>query len=222
LAKVACPQQFGVAEINGSRVIRLEEKPQKPRSDLALVGVYLFDKTIFDAVNAIQPSGRGELEITDAIQYLIDHKARVDHTIVEGWWKDTGKLDDILEANRIVLDAMQSSCRGTYDAASKLEGKIIIEEGAHILRSTIRGPAIIGKNTIIEDSYIGPFTAVYHDVIIKQSEIEHSIVLEHSRISDMRRLADSLIGQYVEINKSPTKPSAYRIMVGDSSKIEII
>ncbi len=222
LAKVPNPEQFGVAELSpNGKIKRLEEKPVKPKSDLALVGVYLFDHSIFKAVNAIKPSHRGELEITDAIQYLIDKKYTVTPHIVTGWWKDTGRLDDLLEANRLVLEKMEAKCDGKIDKLSKIEGKVIIEKGAKIENSTIRGPAIIGENTLIQSSYVGPFTAIYHDVTLSKCEIEHSIVLENSKVSNIKRISDSLIGQNATVTQSPLKPSAYRIMIGDSSRVEI-
>jgi glucose-1-phosphate thymidylyltransferase len=222
LAKVPSPEQFGVAELCGGKVVKLEEKPKQPKSDLALVGVYLFDKNIFTAVNAIKPSKRNELEITDAIQYLIDKGFVVHPHIVEGWWKDTGKLEDMLEANRLILDTKESKILGSVDAQSKLDGKVVVDKGAQVINSTIRGPVIIGENTIIKNSYIGPFTSVYFNVKVENSEIEHSIILENSTIKDIRRLEDSLIGQNVEIVRTEKRPAAYRIMVGDSSKVEII
>jgi glucose-1-phosphate thymidylyltransferase len=222
LARVSHPEQFGVVELKGRKVIRLVEKPRKPKSDLALVGVYMFDKTIFEAVNSIKPSWRNELEITDAIQYLIDHNFTVRPHIITGWWKDTGKLEDILEANRILLDDLKTQIKGKVDKKSKLFGKVRIEKGAEIRNSVIRGPVIIGDNSRIVNSYIGPFTSVYFNVTIENSEIEHSIILEKSKIKDIRRIEDSLVGQNVEILKSDAKPSAYRIMVGDSSHIEVV
>jgi glucose-1-phosphate thymidylyltransferase len=222
LAQVPDPNQFGVAELKDGKVFRLEEKPKEPKSDLALVGVYLFDKNIFTAVNAIQPSSRGELEITDAIQYLVDHGYTVHPHIVEGWWKDTGKLEDMLEANCLILETKEKQILGEVDAVSKIDGKVVIEKGARIINSSLRGPVIIGENTIVKDSYIGPFTSIYHDVTIVNSEIEHSIVLENSKINDIKRLEDSLIGQNVTVCRTEIKPAAYRIMVGDSSKVEII
>lgn len=222
LAKVPNPQQFGVAELAGKKVVRLEEKPANPRSDLALVGVYLFDKAIFEAVNAISPSPRGELEITDAIQYLIDKGYAVHPHLVGGWWKDTGKLEDMLEANRLILETKTRDIIGSVDAASRVEGTVIIEQGARVVNSIIRGPAIIGENTRIIDSYVGPFTSIYFDCHVERSEIEHTIILEHSSVLDVRRLEDSLIGQNVRLARTERKPSAYRIMVGDSSSVEII
>ncbi|MBA7504676.1 UTP--glucose-1-phosphate uridylyltransferase [subsurface metagenome] len=221
LARVPHPEQFGVVELKGKKVLRLVEKPKRPKSDLALVGVYMFDKNIFKAVNNIKPSWRNELEITDAIQYLIDHNFTVRPHIITGWWKDTGKLEDILEANRIILDDLKSHVKGKVDKESKLFGKVRIDKGAEIRKSVIRGPVIIGENSRIVNSYIGPFTSVYFKVTIENSEVEHSIILENSKISDIRRIEDSLVGQNVEILKSKAKPSAYRIMVGDSSRVEV-
>lgn len=222
LARVSHPEQFGVAELQGDKVVRLEEKPAKPKSDLALVGVYMFDKNIVHAVNSIRPSARGELEITDAIQFLIDNGRDVHPHIVQGWWKDTGKLEDMLEANCLILETKNAVNHGSVDHLSHIEGKVVIEKGATVVNSSIRGPAIIGENTTITHSYIGPFTSVYHDVVIENSEIEHSIILEQSQIRDIRRLEDSLIGKNVQIRRTEKKPFAYRIMVGDSSSVEII
>jgi len=221
LARVPHPEQFGVVELKGKKVLRLVEKPKKPKSNLALVGVYMFDKNIFKAVNSIKPSWRNELEITDAIQYLIAHNFTVRPHIITGWWKDTGKLEDILEANRILLDDLKTYIKGKVDKESELFGKVRIEKGAEIRKSVIRGPVIIGENSRIVNSYIGPFTSVYFKVTIENSEIEHSIILENSKIRDIRRIEDSLVGQNVEILKSKAKPSAYRIMVGDSSRVEV-
>lgn len=222
LVRVPSPQQFGVAEIDGDKVINLVEKPKKPKSDLALVGIYMFNANIFKAIDTLKPSARGELEITDAIQYLINEKFNVNHAVIKGWWKDTGKLEDMLEANRIILESKKELWNGFFDKKSRLEGTVILEDGSKIINSTIRGPAIIGKHTSITNSYIGPFTSIYHNVTIANSEIEHSIVLEHTRISDIKRIEGSLIGQNVEIKRSEAKPEAYRIMVGDSSRVEII
>ena len=222
LTKVANPQEFGVALLKDGKVIALEEKPKNPKSDLALVGVYLFDSTIFEAVNNIKPSKRNELEITDAIQYLVDNGYKVEPHIVSGWWKDTGKLEDMLEANRLILEGMSRSINGTIDTLSTIDGNVVIEKGANVINSCIRGPAIIGEGTKISNSYIGPFTSIYFGTTIENSEIEHSIILENSTVKDVKRIADSLIGQNVTISKTEKKPISYRIMVGDSSKIEII
>ena len=222
LARVPDPQRFGVAEIGpDGEVLRLVEKPVDPPSDLALVGVYLFDRSIHDAVAAIDPSPRGELEITAAIQWLIDHDHRVRHEVLEGWWKDTGKLQPLLEGNRLVLEAIEPSIRGTVDADSLIDGRVVIEEGAVIINSTVRGPAIIGERTRVVNSYIGPFTSVYFDCEIIDTEIEHSVVLEESIVSGVTRIADSLIGKKVEVRRSETRPHATRLMVGDHSVVDL-
>ena len=222
LAHVPDPQMFGVAELDGNRVIRLIEKPAKPKSDLALVGVYMFGSEIFDSVQQIKPSFRNELEITDAIQHLIDKGLMVTPHIVDGWWKDTGKLEDILEANRLILEMMKSRIDGEIDSDSRIEGNVIIEKGAQIKQSTVRGPAIIGARTQIISGYVGPFTSIMNDVEITDSEIEHSIVMEHSIISELgNRITDSLIGRNVRIYRQPVKPSAYRFMLGDNSEVGV-
>jgi glucose-1-phosphate thymidylyltransferase len=223
LAHVPNPQEFGVAELDGTRVKRLTEKPKEPQSDLALVGVYMFDSGIFDAVNGIKPSARGELEITDAIQWLIDHGKNVNCHIITGWWKDTGKLEDMLEANRMVLSRARRSLRGTMDAKTRTEGEVIVGAGSVIENSILRGPLIIGERCEIRNSYIGPFTSIYDEVAIKNSEIEHSIVLERCVIEDIPvRIEGSLIGKEVRIQRSQLKPTAYRFMVGDSSLVDVL
>ena len=223
LARVNEPQRFRVAELADGKVVRLVEKPEKPASDLALVGVYMFDKNIMEAVKAIKPSGRGELEITDAIQWLIDQGLTVDPHIIDGWWKDTGRLDDMLEANRIMLETLEPRIEGHVDGESEVLGKVVIEEGAEVINSTIRGPAIIGRRTRVVNSFIGPFTSVYFEVNIEGSQIEHSIVLEKSTIRDIpARIEDSLIGQNVEVVRSALKPTAYRFMLGDNSRVGIL
>jgi glucose-1-phosphate thymidylyltransferase len=222
LARVQAPERFGVAELRDGQVVSLEEKPKQPKSDLALVGVYLFTPRIFEAVNAIKPSARGELEITDAIQWLMDKKARVEAHVIAGWWKDTGRLEDMLEANRIVLDGLEARNEGTVSADSSVIGKVVIEAGAQIIKSVVRGPAIIGERTRIENSYIGPFTSIYYGVEIRNSEIEHSIVLENSKILDAPvRIEDSLIGKDVLIHRTPSLPKALRLMLGDHSEVDL-
>jgi glucose-1-phosphate thymidylyltransferase len=222
LARVPDPQRFGVAEIGpDGEVLQLLEKPDEPPSDLALVGVYLFDATIHDAVAAIQPSDRGELEITDAIQWLIDHGHRVRHEILDGWWKDTGKLDPLLEGNRLVLETLEPAVHGDVDAASSVEGRVVIEEGAELVASTVRGPAIIGRGARIVNSYVGPYTSVAAGCEIVDSEIEHSVVLEDSRIVNIPRVQDSLIGREVEVTRSSRVPRATRLMLGDHSRVDI-
>jgi glucose-1-phosphate thymidylyltransferase len=223
LKRVKDPRRYGVAELKGGRVVKLVEKPQKPKSDLALVGIYMFDRHVFEAVSAIRPSWRGELEITDAIQYLIDNGYTVYPYIHEGWWIDTGKREDLLEANRLVLEELVPKVEGYVDRDSQLNGKVTVERGAEVIRSVIRGPAIIGEETRIINSYIGPFTSIYHHVTIEDSEIEHCIVLENSSIIDIpHRIEDSLIGRNVEIKRSPMKPKAYKMVLGDHSKVGIL
>jgi len=220
LTPVPNPQMFGVAELENGKVVRLVEKPREPKSNLALVGVYMFDSHIFEAVRAIKPSWRNELEITDAIQFLVDRGYEVQPHLVSGWWKDTGKIEDILEANRLILETISGSVEGAVDDASRVSGEVIIEKGASVRSSTIRGPAIIGAGTEIADSYIGPFTSIQKNCRIVKTEIEHSIVLEGSEIVDVgSRIDESLIGREVRIYKCPPKPLAYRFMVGDKSEI---
>ena len=220
LTPVPNPQMFGVAELQDGRVVRLVEKPKEPKSNLALVGVYMFDPHIFEAARAIKPSWRNELEITDAIQYLVDHGYAVEPHLVSGWWKDTGKIEDILEANRLILETIRGSVDGDGDEATRVSGEVIIEKGVTVRSSTIRGPAIIGAGTEISDSYVGPFTSIQRNCRIVKTEIEHSIVLEGSEIVDVgSRIDESLIGREVRIYKCPPKPVAYRFMVGDKSEI---
>lgn len=222
LTEVSNPQMFGVAELEEGRVVRLVEKPKKPASNLALVGVYMFDNHIFEAVKAIRPSWRNELEITDAIQYLVEHGYEVHPHLVTGWWKDTGKIEDILEANRLILETVTGSNQGHIDDASRINGQVVIEQGVVVKNSIIRGPAIIGKDSQITDSYVGPFTSIQNNCKIVRTEIEHSIVLEKSEIVEVgSRIDESLIGREVKIFKCPPKPSVYRFMVGDKSEIGI-
>lgn len=222
LARVHDPQRFGVAEIGADgEVVRLVEKPEEPPSDLALVGVYLFDPSIHEAVASIAPSDRGELEITDAIQWLIDHGHRVRHEVLDGWWKDTGKLQPLLEGNRLILETLEQDIAGSVDADSFIDGRVVVEAGAEIIGSTVRGPAIIGRRTRVVNSYIGPFTSVYFDCEIVDSEIEHSVVLEQSKVLGIPRVADSLIGKQVEVRRSTTRPRATRLMVGDHSVVDL-
>jgi len=223
LAHVHAPERFGVAELRDGRVVRLDEKPRQPKSDLALVGVYLFTPRVFEAVHGIKPSARGELEITDAIQWLMDHGAAVEPHIIEGWWKDTGRLEDMLEANRIVLDELEPKNRGRVTGNSKIIGKVVLEAEAQIVDSVVRGPAIIGERTRIVNSYIGPFTSIYYGTEIRNSEVEHSIVLENSKILDVPvRIEDSLIGKDVLIRRTEAMPKALRFMLGDHSEVELL
>jgi glucose-1-phosphate thymidylyltransferase len=222
LAHVPAPERFGVAELENGQVVRLEEKPRKPKSDLALVGVYLFTPRIFEAVNAIKPSARGELEITDAIQWLIDHQARVEPHTITGWWKDTGRLEDILEANRIVLEGLERRVEGSVRDGSSVIGRVAIAAGAEIINSVVHGPAVIGEGSHIVHSYVGPFTSIYHHVEILKSEVENSIILENSRVLGVqRRIEGSLIGKDVVIQRTETLPNAMRFMLGDQSRVEL-
>ncbi|OQX96117.1 glucose-1-phosphate thymidylyltransferase [candidate division KSB1 bacterium 4572_119] len=223
LAKVKDPERFGVPEIVNNRIIGVEEKPKAPKSQYAVAGIYIYDSTIFEAVNNIEPSARGELEISDAHQYLIDHGYAVGYSEITGWWKDTGKPIDLLEANRLVLEHMKPRIEGNVNDKSHIAGNVTIEEGAKIINSNIRGPVIIGKNTIIEDSYIGPFTSIQNDCHIRNSEIEFSILLNQCKVLDIGiRIESSLLGTGVEIIKSEDKPSTHRFFIGDQSLVELV
>ncbi|MGB9592919.1 MAG: glucose-1-phosphate thymidylyltransferase [Anaerolineae bacterium] len=224
LYKVPNPEALGVAVLDEQgNVVRLVEKPKEFVSNLAVIGIYMFDHHVWEAVNAIKPSKRGELEITDTIQYLVDKGLNVKASMVHGWWIDTGKMSDILEANRLVLDTFETRILGEVDANSEVYNKVVVERGARIVNSIIRGPAIIGEETQIVNSYIGPFTSIYHHCLIQDAEIEHSVVLENCRIVDIdQRIEDSLIGRNVEITRSPLKPRAYKLMLGDHSKVGLI
>ncbi len=226
LAKVKEPQRFGVAELKDGRVIRVEEKPKKPRSPFAITGIYLYDHSIFEAVNNITPSSRGELEISDAHQYLINNGYVVGYSEITGWWKDTGKPEDLLEANRLILDKIidgyDPMILGDVDSSSDIVGKVIIEKGAKVINSAIRGPVIIGENTLIKNSYIGPFTSIYYGCEIKNSEIEYSILLENCKIVDASvRIKRSLLGRGVKIYKNTSKPSTHKFILGDQSTIKL-
>jgi glucose-1-phosphate thymidylyltransferase len=222
LTHVDDPSSYGVAELNGERVVRLVEKPQDPPSDLALVGVYMFTPAIFEAAHSIEPSGRGELEITDAIDTLIESDRRVEPHIVKGWWKDTGKLEDMLEANRLVLEDIEPRIDGELDSESRVEGRVAIEKGARLERTVVRGPAIIGAGTTLTDAYIGPYTAIDRDVVIIGSEVEHSIVLAGSSIRNLHaRMEASLLGKNVSLSRSEGMPKTLRFLVGDNADISI-
>ncbi len=223
LTAVAEPQHYGVAELDEQgRIISLMEKPQAPRSNLALVGIYMFDSHIFEAVAAIKPSWRNELEITDAIRWLIDAGYRVYPYIHRGWWIDTGKPIDMLEANNRVLEELTPTIEGMVSADSEVRGRVVIEKGAQIINSVVRGPAIIGEETQVINAYIGPYTSIYHHCLIERCEIEHSIVLEHSRIIDVPRIEDSLIGRNVEVTRSQVKPRAFKMTLGDNSRVGLL
>ncbi len=222
LTEVDDPSSFGVAEVDESgNVLALVEKPEVPPSNLALVGVYLFDKIIHDAVSAIEPSPRGELEITDAIQWLIDQGHEVGHDLLQGWWLDTGKKDPLLECNRLVLDTIERSIEGTVDDESVIEGRVQIGPGARIVNSTVRGPTVIGANTVIENSHVGAFSSIAADCSVTDSEIDHSVILAHSTISNVPRLVDSLIGSWVVVDRTSRVPAGIKLMLGDHSLIEL-
>ncbi|WP_217249437.1 glucose-1-phosphate thymidylyltransferase [Streptomyces sp. AC602_WCS936] len=222
LTRVSDPTAFGVAELDtDGRVVGLEEKPAKPKSDLALVGVYLFTPAVHEAVRAIRPSARGELEITDAIQWLIDTRHDVRSTTVSGYWKDTGNVADMLEANRSVLDGIGAGVEGTVDAGSELVGRVRVDAGAEVRGSRIVGPAVIGAGTVISGSYVGPYTSVAENCRIEDSEIEFSIVLQDSRLDGVRRVQASLIGRNVTVTPAPHTPKAHRLILGDHSKVQI-
>jgi glucose-1-phosphate thymidylyltransferase len=222
LTKVSNPRQFGVAEIDDAgEVVSLEEKPQHPRSDLALVGIYIFTAAIHEAVRHLKPSGRGELEITEAIQWLIDSGRKVRSTMIYGYWKDTGNVADMLEVNRMVLESLEPHVQGTADAESELIGRVRIGSGAQVRNSRIVGPAIIGVGARVCGSYVGPFTSVGEDCRIEDSEIEYSIVLRGARIQGVRRIEASLIGQDVVVTRSSRAPNAHRMVLGDHSEVQI-
>ena len=223
LTPVDDPSSYGVAELDGERIVRLIEKPKDPPSNLALVGVYLFTQAIFEAARGLEPSWRGELEITEAIQALIDDGHRVSSEVVRGWWKDTGQLADMLEANRLVLEELETRLEGEIDDGSRVEGRVVLEPGASLTRSVVRGPAVIGADACIEDAYIGPYTSIGEGVHVRRSEVEHSIVLSGSVVEDLgTRMEASLLGRNVKLTRSDGMPKTLRLLVGDSSEIEIV
>ena len=222
LKRVPDPQRFGIATLDAAgNVVALVEKPADPPSDLALVGVYLFDPSIHEAVRSIQPSPRGELEITDAIQWLITNGKRVRTELLTGWWIDTGKLTPLLEANRLLLEQIESRVDGSVDGGSTLDGRVIVDEGAEIVNSTIRGPVAIGRGTRVVDSFIGPFSAIGAGCTVDTSEIEHSVVMDGSQVLHIPRLEDSLIGRETVIDRTSRRPRALRLMIGDHCQIDI-
>lgn len=223
LTPVDEPQHFGVAELGpDGKVVALAEKPPEPKTNLALVGVYMFTAGIHDAARAIEPSPRGELEITDAIQYLVDAGKTVAPHVVQGWWKDTGRLADMLEANRLILDTIQRRVDGVL-VESQIDGRVVVEAGAVLTRATVRGPAIIGANAVLTDCYVGPYSAIGEGCVIENAEVEHSILLAGSSVTGLDgRMESSLLGRDVKICRSDRQPKAYRFMVGDTSEIEIL
>lgn len=230
LTKVEQPEHYGVAKLgDDGRIEQLIEKPGRnpmykvAPSNLALVGIYMFDQHIFEAVNQIKPSFRGELEITDAIQWLVDHGYKVYPHVHTGWWIDTGKPTDMLRANSLVLEELTPKIEGAVDPVSQVDERVIVERGAEVINSVIRGPAIIGEGTKIINSYIGPFTSIYHSVVIENCEIENSIVLENSTLRDIdTRIQDSLIGRNVDVYRAPARPTALKLNLGDHSKVGLL
>ncbi len=229
LTPVSDPENYGVAELDEpatagavGRVRRLVEKPPQPATDLALVGVYMFTAAIHDAARAISPSPRGELEITDAIQRLVDDGLRVEPHIVRGWWKDTGRLEDMLEANRLILDNLVDHVEGEL-VDSQIEGRVVIEAGARLERTTVRGPAIVGAGASLRDCYVGPYTAIGEGCTVAGAEVEHSILLAGCSVCDLDgRMESSLLGRNVTVRRGQKQPRAYRFMVGDNSDISIL
>ncbi len=222
LAPVDDPSSFGVAVLGENGCIsELIEKPDDSPSNLALVGVYLFDSSIHDIVATLKPSPRGELEITDAIQALIDQGHTVIHEVLDGWWIDTGKKDTLLEGNRLVLDRLERDVHGEVDTGSSIEGRVVIEAGARIINSTVRGPTIIGAGSVIADSHIGPYSSIASDCEIRRSEVDNVVILQTATIVDISRLTDSLIGRSTKITRSAHKPRATRVMIGDNCHVEI-
>jgi glucose-1-phosphate thymidylyltransferase len=224
LTSVPDPENYGVAELGpgGKGIVRLVEKPKDPPSDLALVGVYMFTPLIHTAAKSIEPSARGELEITDAIQWLVDQGHTVESHVVRGWWKDTGRLDDMLEANRLILETFERRVDGEL-VDSQCDGRVVVEAGARLERSTVRGPAVIGEGAVVRDAYIGPYTAVGPGCVVDHAEVEHSILLEGSSVEHLDgRMESSLLGKDVRIARGDRQPRAYRFMVGDNSEIGIL
>ena len=224
LARVKDPERFGVPEIAGDRIVSIEEKPDRPKSNYAVSGIYFYTSVIFEAVDNIQPSGRGELEISDAHQYLLDKGCNVTFSEITGWWKDTGLPIDLLEANRLILDHAEARREDgvEVDDASTLAGRVILSEGAKIINSNVRGPAIIGRNTVIENSYVGPFTSIHDNCHVRNSEVEFSIVLVDSRILDVGiRIEGSLIGRDASVVRAADKPRTHRFVLGDQGVIEL-
>lgn len=223
LARVKDPTHFGVPEIKNNLIVRVEEKPKAPKSPFAVAGIYIYDHHIFEAVKALKPSPRGEYEISDAHQYLLDHDYRVGYAEITGWWKDTGMPSDLLEANRLILDNITSSTDGSVDEQSDIAGKVRMQSSAKIISSRIRGPVIIGNDCVIENSYIGPFTSIGDGTIIRNSEVEYSIVMQQCKIENVNiRIESSILGNEVEIVEAGRLPRTHRFMIGDQSRVEVV
>lgn len=225
LCPVENPSAFGVAEVDANgRLLRLVEKPKEPPSNLALVGVYIFSSAIHGAIATIQPSARGELEITDAIQALIHQQKGVEARQIRGWWLDTGKKDDLLEANRVILDncCLHPSLEGEIDANSKIIGRVQVGAGSKVINATIRGPVVIGENCHIENCFIGPYTSIADDVTLIETDLEHSVLLQGAKVEGIHhRVVDSLIGQRAHLKEAPKRPKAFRFMIGDDCQVEL-
>lgn len=223
LARVKDPRAYGVAVLEDGRIVHVEEKPKEPKSDLAIVGVYLFRKSVFEAIENIKPSWRGELEITDAIGYLVQKGYVVRAHVIQGWWKDTGKPEDLLEANRRILDAMEDGeCFGKIDESTTVQGRVCVGKGSIIAGSLIRGPVVIGENCRIVNSYVGPYTSIGNGVILENCEVENSILMDESKLSNLSaRIDSSLIGKGVSISQNGKLPKAMKFVVGDLSSLEL-
>jgi len=223
LSRVKDPERFGVPELKDGRIVSVEEKPKHPKSSYAVAGIYLYNHHIFEAVKAIKPSPRGELEISDAHQYLIDKGYSIGYAEITGWWKDTGKPTDLLEANRLILDNLVADVKGEVDDRSTVVGKVVVESGARVINSVIRGPAIIGEGCVIEDAYIGPFSSIGNRTEVKNSEVEYSIILRDCKIHNVGiRLESSILGNDVEVVQAVGKPRVHRFMIGDQSRVEVV
>ncbi|MFP4122664.1 MAG: glucose-1-phosphate thymidylyltransferase [Coleofasciculus sp.] len=225
LCSVPNPTAFGVAKVDEEgRVLQLVEKPKVPPSNLALVGIYLFSNTVHQAIANIQPSARGELEITDAIQYLIDQPKKVESFQLQGWWLDTGKKDDLLEANRVILDTLlETAVQGEVDENSQVIGRVKIGQGSQVVNCTIRGPVTIGSNCHLENCFIGPYSSVADQVTLVDTDLEHSVILQGAKVIGVQqRIVDSVIGQRAKLSVAPRRPKALRFMIGDDSQIELV
>jgi glucose-1-phosphate thymidylyltransferase len=220
LAHVREPEHFGVAVLEGDRVVRLVEKPTEHLSDLALVGVYLFRSSILEACHTLEPSGRGEYEITEAIQWLLDEGREVRAEMVSGYWKDTGRPEDLLEANRMILASLVASVEGELDEATSVVGSVIVRAGAKVTGSVLRGPIVVGEGATIERSTIGPDVSIGRGCRIEGSEVIDSIIMEECTIADVRGLTGSILGRRVEVRHSGGS-GAHRLIVGDQSRIEV-
>lgn len=220
--KVPDPSAYGVVEIDPSgEVLRLEEKASHPRSNLAIIGVYVFSSAVHDAVRAIEPSARGELEITDAVQWLVDQGRSVKSHTLDGYWKDTGQIDDLLDCNRIVLEGIEPGVHGEVDAESWVDHRARVEAGARVIRSRIVGPVLIGADTVVQDSYVGPFTAVGADCVLENTYLEFSIVMDGVSITQVHGVRDSVIGRHARVRRVGTVPSGHRLVIGDHSTVSV-